>query len=70
MPNTLSYTPGSAAAWAQRFFFGGLIPRGSWFALLQRAGMTAIPEGMKVVAAGVGMAAGAAIGFFRNITGI
>ncbi|CAA7259092.1 unnamed protein product [Cyclocybe aegerita] len=31
---------GSAAAWAQRFFFRRAIPAKSWFSMLQRAGMT------------------------------
>jgi len=30
---------GSAAAWAQRYFFRTTIPEGSWFSFLQRAGM-------------------------------
>ncbi|KAF7332346.1 Serine/threonine protein kinase [Mycena kentingensis (nom. inval.)] len=31
---------GSAAAWAQRVFYGAQVNKGSWFAILQRAGMT------------------------------
>jgi len=31
---------GSLASNAQRFFFGAAVPRGSWFARLQQAGMT------------------------------
>ncbi|KAH9931418.1 uncharacterized protein B0H18DRAFT_989175 [Fomitopsis serialis] len=30
---------GSVVAWAQRTFFGGTIPKGSWFSYLQRAAM-------------------------------
>ncbi|KJA29012.1 hypothetical protein HYPSUDRAFT_33514 [Hypholoma sublateritium FD-334 SS-4] len=30
---------GSAAAWCQRFFFGGAVSKGSWFARLTQAGM-------------------------------
>ncbi|KAF8507295.1 hypothetical protein BU17DRAFT_16275, partial [Hysterangium stoloniferum] len=30
---------GSAAAWAQRIFFGGVVKSGSWFSFLQKAGM-------------------------------
>ncbi|KAK7681777.1 hypothetical protein QCA50_015124 [Cerrena zonata] len=30
---------GSAAAWAQRYFYGASVKKGSWFAYLQRAGM-------------------------------
>ncbi|KAJ7068655.1 hypothetical protein C8F01DRAFT_1247151 [Mycena amicta] len=33
---------GSAAAWAQRVFYGAEVPKGSWFATLQRAGMVAM----------------------------
>ncbi|CAK5275304.1 unnamed protein product [Mycena citricolor] len=33
---------GSTAAWAQRLFFGANVPKGSWFAMLQRAGMKTI----------------------------
>ncbi|CAK5263109.1 unnamed protein product [Mycena citricolor] len=33
---------GSTAAWAQRLFFGANVPEGSWFAMLQRAGMKII----------------------------
>ncbi|KAF7290902.1 hypothetical protein HMN09_01268700 [Mycena chlorophos] len=32
---------GSAAAWAQRVFFGARVERGSWFSRMQRAGMAA-----------------------------
>ncbi|KZV67011.1 hypothetical protein PENSPDRAFT_755278 [Peniophora sp. CONT] len=34
---------GSAAAWAQRFFWGGAVKKDSWFAALQRAGMIGVP---------------------------
>jgi len=30
---------GTIAAWAQRVFFGGAIPAGSWFSILQKLGM-------------------------------
>jgi len=30
---------GTIAAWAQRAFFGGAIPAGSWFSILQKLGM-------------------------------
>lgn len=33
---------GSVAAWAQSLFFGAYVPQGSWFSLLQSAGMTAV----------------------------
>ena len=33
----------SFAAFAQRFFFGAVVKERSWFAMLQRAGMT-IPQ--------------------------
>ncbi|EPT02357.1 hypothetical protein FOMPIDRAFT_1118637, partial [Fomitopsis schrenkii] len=32
----------SVAAWAQSLFFGAYVPQGSWFSLLQSAGMTAV----------------------------
>ncbi|KZT07299.1 uncharacterized protein LAESUDRAFT_123182 [Laetiporus sulphureus 93-53] len=39
---------GSAAAWAQRVFFGAEVKAGSWFAHLQEAGMVSkIPESVK-----------------------
>ena len=31
--------PGSPAAWAQRRFWGATVTKGSWFAILQKAGM-------------------------------
>ncbi|KIP05248.1 hypothetical protein PHLGIDRAFT_19771 [Phlebiopsis gigantea 11061_1 CR5-6] len=31
---------GSTAAWAQRRFWGAAVAKGSWFSVLQRAGMT------------------------------
>jgi hypothetical protein len=35
------FQSGSAAAWAQRFFWGAAVEKGSWFAYLQQAGMKA-----------------------------
>jgi len=35
---------GSPATWAQRRFFGGVIPKGSWFSRLQSAAMKAGPS--------------------------
>ena len=35
---------GSAATWLQRRFWGGAVRAGSWFALLQAAGMGVIPK--------------------------
>jgi len=54
---------GSAAAWAQRRFYGAYIPKGSWFSHLQRAGMKgARVDPVKTVGgsilAGVGIAGG------------
>ncbi|KIY68209.1 hypothetical protein CYLTODRAFT_421805 [Cylindrobasidium torrendii FP15055 ss-10] len=36
---------GSAAAWAQRYFWGAAVESGSWFAWMQRAGMAAAKAG-------------------------
>ncbi|KXN93038.1 hypothetical protein AN958_10104 [Leucoagaricus sp. SymC.cos] len=55
---------GTAAAWAQRTFFGGLIPAGSWFAILQRVSMTLTGSWLQKLAASVGLAA-----FFGFTTG-
>ncbi|KAK7681796.1 hypothetical protein QCA50_015143 [Cerrena zonata] len=38
---------GSIAAWAQNFFFGAAVPEGSWFSLLQRAGMSLLRRDME-----------------------
>lgn len=43
----LGPTKGSVAAWAQHFFFGGVVKKGSWFALLQKAAMTPIDAPIK-----------------------
>ncbi|KIJ42338.1 hypothetical protein M422DRAFT_254408 [Sphaerobolus stellatus SS14] len=54
---------GSAAAWAQRRFWGAAIKRGSWFAHLQRAGMT-IPVNrlfQALVATGAALGLGSAL---------
>ncbi|KAF9815097.1 hypothetical protein IEO21_04794 [Rhodonia placenta] len=44
---SLGPTRGGIAAWAQGFFFGGVVQKGSWFALLQNAGMTPIGAPIK-----------------------
>jgi len=48
--NLLGFGPsgvvkGSFAASAQRFFFGAVVKKGSWFAILQRAGMITLEAG-------------------------
>lgn len=52
---------GSTAAWAQRRFFGGYIPSGSWFSRLQSASMGGVGLGKKV-GAGIGAGIGAGVG--------
>jgi len=47
---------GSAAAWLQRFFWGGSVAKGSWFAALQQAGMVGGGGAWKVIVA-IGAAA-------------
>lgn len=42
-----AFAAGGIAAWAQGFFFGGVVQKGSWFALLQNAGMTPIGAPIK-----------------------
>jgi len=52
---------GSTAAWAQRRFFGGYIPAGSWFSRLQSIGMG------KKIGAGIGIGVGAGLGLFAGL---
>ena len=47
---------GTIAAWAQRAFFGGAIPAGSWFSILQRLSMTLTSSSVERLAANVGLA--------------
>lgn len=43
--NMAQFNPvGSAAAWLQRYFWGAAVRAGSWFSLLQAAGMGMIPK--------------------------
>jgi hypothetical protein len=51
----------SAAAWAQRTFFGGKIPAGSWFAALQRIA-AGTPDLTRVLAGAVTSAASKILG--------
>ncbi|KAK2463938.1 hypothetical protein APHAL10511_004046 [Amanita phalloides] len=51
----------SLAAWAQRWFFGAQVTKGSWFAILQRAGMKGIPYARSIMGA-TGGAIGGAVG--------
>ncbi|TFK20787.1 hypothetical protein FA15DRAFT_673189 [Coprinopsis marcescibilis] len=52
---------GSVAAWMQRVFWGGYVKRGSWFALLQRAGMK-LP-GLGKIGTGIGIGIGVGAGW-------
>lgn len=55
--------PGSAAAWAQRRFFGAVIPAGSWFATLQSASIVGVGwKAGAAIGAGIGAAIGAGVG--------
>lgn len=57
---------GSAAAWAQRRFWGAAVAEGSWFARLQAAGMKVIPPGTgKKVAGSIGLGLGIVGSMFR-----
>ncbi|KIY61323.1 hypothetical protein CYLTODRAFT_495310 [Cylindrobasidium torrendii FP15055 ss-10] len=47
---------GTAAAWAQRYFWGGAVGAGTWFAQLQRAGMVAAEAGQGLGALYTGLA--------------
>jgi hypothetical protein len=51
---------GTPATWAQRFFFGGKIPKGSWFSHLQSAAMKVrLPPGTgKKIAGSIGVGLG------------
>lgn len=53
-PNQLT---GTLAALVQRLFFGGTIPAGNWFAILQSVGMTLTGSWLQKLAASVGLAA-------------
>ncbi|KAF7762229.1 hypothetical protein Agabi119p4_8822 [Agaricus bisporus var. burnettii] len=48
---------GSIAAWAQRMFWGGAVASGSWFAILQRLGMTATGSAIGNLLASAGITA-------------
>lgn len=54
---TLSSASGTVAVWAQRMFFGGVIPAGSWFAILQKVGMTLAGSWLEKLVASLGLAA-------------
>lgn len=49
--------PGSIAACAQRTFWGGAVAPGSWFAILQRLGMTATGSAIGKLLASAGITA-------------
>ncbi|EGO30117.1 hypothetical protein SERLADRAFT_358925 [Serpula lacrymans var. lacrymans S7.9] len=46
----------SAAAWCQRRFFGAVVTKGSWFSLLQRAGMRFVTSWWEKLVVGIGAA--------------
>ncbi|KAF7762230.1 hypothetical protein Agabi119p4_8823 [Agaricus bisporus var. burnettii] len=48
---------GSMAAWAQRIFWGGAVAPGSWFAIMQRLGMTATGSAIGKLLASAGITA-------------
>ncbi|KAF8893972.1 hypothetical protein BD779DRAFT_1797918, partial [Infundibulicybe gibba] len=52
---TLLRPTDSAASWAQRRFFGAFVEKGSWFARLQAAGMTAKLPAIRPILGGVGL---------------
>ncbi|PCH36328.1 hypothetical protein WOLCODRAFT_157043 [Wolfiporia cocos MD-104 SS10] len=41
---------GTLAAWTQRMVFGGAVPKGSWFSVLQRLGMTLVRREILILA--------------------
>jgi len=62
---------GSAAAWAQRTFFGAAVSKNSWFSHLQRAGMKFnFPPGSgKKIIGGIGAGVGIGLGLFKSLLG-
>ncbi|EKM78472.1 hypothetical protein AGABI1DRAFT_129578 [Agaricus bisporus var. burnettii JB137-S8] len=48
---------GSMAAWAQRMFWGGAVAPGSWFAIMQRLGMTVTGSAIGKLLASAGITA-------------
>jgi len=58
---------GTIAAWAQRIFFGGTIPAGSWFSILQKLSMTLASGSVERLAANVGLKV--LLGFARRERG-
>jgi hypothetical protein len=48
---------GSTAAWLQSRFWGGFVKSGSWFAILQKVGMTLTGSWIQRVIASAGLAA-------------
>ncbi|KXN85350.1 hypothetical protein AN958_11450 [Leucoagaricus sp. SymC.cos] len=57
---------GSTAAWLQSRFWGGFVKAGSWFAILQKVGMTLTGSWIQRVMASAGLAA--VLGFVVNKT--
>ena len=62
----LSYDgfPGSPAAWAQLQFWGAAVQKGSWFAILQRAGMKGVSSSIRPMMGVIGGTVGA---LFRKV---
>ncbi|CCM02530.1 uncharacterized protein FIBRA_04632 [Fibroporia radiculosa] len=59
---------GSAAAWAQRRFYGAVVTKGSWFAHLQRAGMKFISgPAKKTIFGAIGAGLGLSAGILRSV---
>jgi len=58
---------GTIAAWAQRVFFAGAIPAGSWFSILQKLSMALASGPVEKLAANVGLKV--LLGFARRERG-
>lgn len=57
---------GSIAAWAQKVFYGAVVPKGSWFSHLQRATMMKVPAGIgKKIVGAIGAGLGLSFSFFQ-----
>ena len=55
---------GSAAAWVQRRFWGAAVKQGSWFSILQAAGMRT-PGICRIFGSSIGLGVGISAGLFR-----
>jgi hypothetical protein len=54
--------PGTPAAWAQFQFWGAAVKKGSWFAILQKAGMKGVSSSIRPVMGAIGGTIGALYG--------